>query len=99
MGMEQRQYPAASAVGGTLYVCGGSSGLMHTPLNSVERFDPAHGLWKAVLPMAERRRGATASSVGGRLYVCGGTYIDVLSSAERYDPEAPNWEVLPPMSA
>merc|ERR1719329_1800729 len=85
-------------MGGSLYVCGGSSGLMHTPLCSVERLDISVGVWKPVPAMAERRRGAAVAAMGGKLYVAGGTYIEVLSSAERFDPETSTWNALPPMS-
>eukprot|EP00927_Polykrikos_kofoidii_P056158 TRINITY_DN50322_c0_g1_i1.p1 TRINITY_DN50322_c0_g1~~TRINITY_DN50322_c0_g1_i1.p1 ORF type:complete len:418 (-),score=60.76 TRINITY_DN50322_c0_g1_i1:275-1528(-) len=98
---ERRGWPAAGALAGLLYVCGGRDE-QREPLNSVERLRTDGTTWEPVAPMAEQRAGAAAAAVAGRLYVCGGAFgAQMLSSAERFDPKAqiPTWEFLPAMTS
>eukprot|EP00933_Yihiella_yeosuensis_P036414 TRINITY_DN30167_c0_g1_i1.p1 TRINITY_DN30167_c0_g1~~TRINITY_DN30167_c0_g1_i1.p1 ORF type:complete len:389 (-),score=83.77 TRINITY_DN30167_c0_g1_i1:218-1216(-) len=96
--LEARDSPAAAAVGGHLYVCGGDN-IGFQPLQTVERYDPKLHRWEALPSMAERRSGAAAAACGGCIYVCGGSDgTQQLSSAERFDPETGVWERLPSMS-
>ncbi|CAK0880884.1 unnamed protein product [Prorocentrum cordatum] len=91
--MRQRRSGAtASVVAGGLYVCGGSDG--DEMLSSVERFEPRRGAWEPARPMACARDGASSGVLSGRLYVCGGRASEhlQLSSVERFDPCARDWE-------
>lgn len=97
---EERTCPAAVAMHGRLYVCGGFSGQIRH--SSVECLDPGEGAgaaWESLRPMAVARVAPVAAVLRGRLYVCGGRDAAFLSSAERYDPDEGTWEPLGPMSA
>jgi len=87
----------ATGVDGRIYAFGGEySGItsMYLPLNHVDRYDPATGIWSAVTPMPTAR-GCTAAAVGGNglIYVFGGFDRDInpLNTVEAYDPAANTW--------
>ena len=60
----------AQPVGKYLYLLGGCDGDLR-PLSTVERFDPASGVWEAVRPIQIARRGCTATVAKGRIYISG----------------------------
>lgn len=96
---EPRGWPAASVLGGYLYVCGGRDE-QREPLSSAERLGPSGRVWDALPRMSEQRAGAGAAAAAGRLYVAGGAFgSQMLRSAERYDPWAGAWEALPAMQS
>lgn len=59
--LQQRFAPAAAAVAGKLYVCGGADDTGQ--LDSVECFDPSVNCWKEVPPMHAPRMRAAAAAV------------------------------------
>ena len=84
-----------------LYVVGGGrNGNNNAQRSDLLRTDPrAPRGWDALRPMCvPRYYFAGAFGPDGWLYVAGGyTHSGQLSCAERYDPRADRWEVLPPM--
>eukprot|EP00439_Symbiodinium_sp_Y106_P043445 s1459_g5.t1 len=82
-----------------LYVVGGLDDSF-TPLNAVERFDPADGSWESLPPINTARHGVCLAVVGGQLYVIGGELRGVaLADVQRFNPWGiQKWEQLPPMS-
>ncbi|OLP94248.1 Kelch-like protein 20 [Symbiodinium microadriaticum] len=82
-----------------LYVVGGLDDSF-TPLNAVERFDPADGSWESLPPINTARHGVCLAVVGGQLYVIGGELRGVaLADVQRFNPWGiQQWETLPPMS-
>ncbi|CAJ1381963.1 unnamed protein product [Effrenium voratum] len=96
---ERRGWPAAVALQGLLYVCGGRDE-QREPLSSVERLNISPSIWLPLPNLSSQRAGASAAACGGRLYVCGGAFgAQMLNSVERFDPKVGTWETLPPMSA
>eukprot|EP00434_Breviolum_minutum_P019563 symbB.v1.2.017258.t1/scaffold1346.1/size178581/11 len=96
---ERRGWPAAVALQGLLYVCGGRDE-QREPLSSVERLNNFPSIWLPLPSLSSQRAGASAAACGGRLYVCGGAFgAQMLNSVERFDPKVGTWETLPPMSA
>lgn len=96
---EGRSWAAAAALGGEIYVCGGTDGVR--VLNSVERFCPGAGTWSPAPPMLERREGGAATcgaanaSEESCLIVCGGGDGDsILRSAECFDLAKGVWTSL-----
>lgn len=90
---------SATAIADQLYVCGG----FDLPTNqdhlstmvtysSVERFDPAEGVWRAFTPMLSPRGLHAAVALKGRLYVCGGwDHCSPTSTMEYFDPILGRW--------
>lgn len=95
----------AAALGGQIYVVGGSHGRSFDDhsrftLDSAERYDPASRTWTMLPPMRMERSGCVAAAgADGRLYVFGGEDDDQwFESCERYDPLTRRWEWLPGMN-
>merc|ERR1712060_964171 len=86
---------AGAAVGGKLYIVGGSSG--QQPLDMAECFDPTLGRWEIVPPMLTARQRCAAAGLDGRLYVLGGENNRPLAVVERFDPGLRCWEAFPSM--
>lgn len=81
----------ASAVSGTILVCGGAG------LNSVEALSLEAGAWSALQPMQVPRSRHAAAFSGRYLIVSGGfneTDFQVNSSVERYDPLTGTWVLM-----
>ena len=95
-----RSRHGVAVLDGRLYAVGGLDGTRHRryALRSVERYDPATGVWEAVASMHKRRCDAGVAVLDGRLYAVGGydgtTYF---SSVERYDPATGAWEAVASM--
>jgi len=90
-------------VGGQLYVCGGWSDNSDAgfKLASVERFDPAVGMWETMPSMHARRAEEFAVlEFEGLIYAfgCGTKDGDLLFCVERFDIQQACWEELPPPS-
>ena len=82
---------------GELWVLGGEDE-NHTPLQSVEVWNPQANSWRASPHFRQRRRGHVGGVVGGSLVIAGGfgdAYVP-LTSAEAFSP-ATGWTSLPPM--
>lgn len=103
--LQERARASTVAVKGCLYVCGGHA--WPRALNSVERLVPPDrpGIcgtdlcsWEVAPPMLQGRWNASAAVINGRFYVCAGhSGQRVLSSVERFDPDAGAWESMPAM--
>jgi len=92
--------PAVVALGGCVYVMGGSTqaeeGIKH--LCTVEMMD-ASGMWVPVASMHSVRSSASAVAVGGLIYVFGGfDGSQRAESVERYDPVSDTWEFIAAMT-
>jgi N-acetylneuraminic acid mutarotase len=94
---------------GTPLVIGGGTDTSAT--RRVEKFDIQEKVWKPVAPMFEPRWGfASAVLDDGRIVVAGGRILAqkgaafaedqmvILRSVEVYDPDANQWNALPPMN-
>jgi len=97
---EARAGAVAGAVGGQLFVCGGTGAFLQ-PLSSVERYDASLGTWSTGPEMLAARTGASAGVLAGMFFVFGGIgpNSEVLSSVERLDPGQGAWVQLPPLSS
>jgi hypothetical protein len=84
---------AAAAVGGELYVMGGTTRSGNTA--AVWSFSPDSGTWTARSPLPEPRFNHEAVAVGGRVYVLGG-YLDGRERDDvfAYEPASDRWSRL-----
>jgi len=96
--------PAVVALGGKLYVFGGSEEYFTGAVAESWVYDPAagpQGTWSALAPMPTARGGATARVVGDAIYVVGGIDFDhSLAVVEVFHPGAGaggGWSAAPPM--
>merc|ERR1712216_405224 len=83
---------AAAAMGGKIYVTGGS--YQGSRMNSVYVYDPQADAWTQLASMGTARWLHAATAVGGKLYVfggMGGEDDEKLSMAEVYDPASDSW--------
>ena len=81
---------AAAAMGGKIYVTGGSN--LGNTVSSVCVYDPQADAWTQLASMGIARRVHASAAVGGKLYVFGGnTTSEPLSTAEVYDPASDSW--------
>lgn len=107
-----RGAPAADALNGIIFVCGGyTESRMEALTNSCEAYDTRTDQWTFIQPMAQARYYAHAVSVDGVLFVLGGggesgvrgttrvsAHSGYSSTVERYDPTIGTWELMPPTS-
>jgi len=92
-----RAYCAAAALGGCVYVYGGSTADGGF-LRSAERYDPSLNCWEALPPMQVSRVALSAAAAHNRLWAIGGNNdMLVHSSVECFDPKANAWQPMPPM--
>ena len=82
---------AAVAMGGKIYVTGGS--YQWESVNSAYVYDPQADAWTQLASMSVARQLHASAAVGGKLYVfCGyGAGTVRLSTAEVYDPASDSW--------
>jgi N-acetylneuraminic acid mutarotase len=83
---------AGAALGGRMYVAGGSDGERAIARASV--FDPARNEWTALPEMPRAVVGHCAAAAGGRVYVLGGREAvggAPLAAVASYDPAARAW--------
>ena len=98
-GPTARQYAAAAALDGRVYVLGGQrtdSGVTPGPATAaVEVYDPVANTWTEAPPMPTARMGLVAAVVNGRLYAIGGRTDGYSTSAvgtvEEFDPATQVW--------
>jgi hypothetical protein len=84
-----RGYFGAAAVGGKVYVVGGSyNGVGGEAQN--EAYDPVANSWTTQAVMPTARYGLSAVAVGGKVYAVGG-YGNTQQENEAYDPVANSW--------
>jgi len=92
-----RFWATGAAVGGRMYMCGGTSG--GGALSSCDCFDPDHGTWENLPDMLQRRVWPACCAIAGCLYVFGGRDGNrVLDAVEVYDVAVSQWERLEPMN-
>jgi N-acetylneuraminic acid mutarotase len=100
-----RYYLGAAALGGKVYVVGGSE-ITSTPsaLKSADVFDSSTGKWSAIADMSTARSGSPGTvALNGKIYVMGGDTGDgpnqrQLASAEVFDPDTGRWSAIADMS-
>lgn len=85
-----RQFAAATALDGKIYVFGGDDGRGSSKtrqnfLDSVEIYDPLQDTWTPGKPMPVRRAGLAATVLKGQIYLFGGDFQD-LSRNSPYGP-------------
>ena len=82
---------AAVAMGGKIYVTGGS--YQWESVNSAYVYDPQADAWTQLASMSVARQLHASAAVGGKLYVFGGCGAGSvrLSTAEVYDPASDSW--------
>lgn len=90
---------AAGAIGGKLYVAGGSgaSGQVTTALHV---YNPATNSWATLAKMPTGRQAAAAGVLDGKLYVTGGrSAAGELRTVEAYNPATNSWTAKAPLPA
>ncbi|MBI4388903.1 MAG: galactose oxidase, partial [Nitrospinae bacterium] len=89
-------------VGGKLYVIGGFSTGMWTPVNATYEYDPVKDSWTEKAHMPTARGAMAATAIDGKIYVVGGAYKSMLrlvntGANEVYDPAEDRWRRLKPI--
>lgn len=80
-----------------MYVLGGF-GNLQSPVDVVEKYDPASGQWSVVQPMKRKRRYVCAVALNNRLYAIGGYDASSrLNTVECFDPLSSQWTAMTPM--
>lgn len=80
-----------------MYALGGF-GNLQSPVDVVEKYDPASGQWSVVQPMKRKRRYVCAVALNNRLYAIGGYDASSrLNTVECFDPLSSQWTVMTPM--
>jgi large repetitive protein len=97
--------PAVAAVGGKLYVFGGSTAPFSGAVTNAAVYNPDTNpdpnittpAWSTIAPMPTARGGATAQVINGDIYVVGGMNSSGASvnTVEIYDPETNSWSTGP----
>jgi len=100
--LEPRGEVAAAAVGGKIYVLGGSAlGEDAQTLN--EEYNPATDRWRLRAPMPRGLSHVGAVGMNGKIYVVGGftrnVHMDAQDAALEYDPAKDTWRTLAPMKS
>lgn len=98
-GPSAREYAAAVALGGRVYVMGGQrtdAGVIPGPATAVvEVYDPVTNTWASAPPMPTARMGLVAAVANGRIYAIGGRTDGFSTSAvgtvEEFDPSTQLW--------
>ena len=98
MDVSRSATPGCAALGGKLYVVGGSTSLTwYTPGGIV--YDPIDNSWNAIAPMDISRGAPGLAALGGKLYAAGGwggnTAFDTV---EVYDPIINSWNYVASMN-
>ena len=86
-----RQAPAACAIGGLVYVVGGSTG-PSTYLNSLEIYDPTTDSWSSGTSMPTARAFMAYAVANGKFCVIGGNGNPLyITAVEVYNPATDSW--------
>ncbi len=89
-----RNWTSCAAVNGKIYVIGGDTTFLSTPLKTVSAYDPTTDTWATKADMPTARLAAAAAVVDGKIYVMGGLTTvgaTLLSTVEVYDPVTDTW--------
>jgi N-acetylneuraminic acid mutarotase/glucose/arabinose dehydrogenase len=97
--------PAVAAVGGKLYVFGGSTAPFSGAVSNAAVYNPDTNpdpnittpAWTSIAPMPTARGAATAQVINGDIYVIGGLNSSgaSLNTVEVYDPDTNTWSTAP----
>jgi N-acetylneuraminic acid mutarotase len=89
--LEARLEPMLAALGGALFVFGGSDG--HTELQTVESYAPGSDAWTPRARMPRERRGGVALAIADRIVLVGGVGGDgnLVREIDIYDPARDRW--------
>jgi N-acetylneuraminic acid mutarotase len=88
----------AQAIGGKIYVTGGTTTEGVRPFNQLDIYDPVADAWTSGEAMPTAREHLASCALDGKMLVVGGWNEDVSTAvAEEYDPQANSWQTLPPM--
>ena len=88
--------PAVAAIGGKIYVAGGTGSDMVG--NELEVYDPSVDKWLILAPMGISRNHTAGGAIGGRFHVVGGRGSSNASTAhEAYDPATNTWTARAPL--
>jgi N-acetylneuraminic acid mutarotase len=94
-GMPQpRAYHTAVAVGGNIYVMGGSNGTSSNAVNTVYIYNPATDTWTTGASMPAARAQHAAVAISGRIFVVGGSTIvngTGTNTVWEYNPTTNTW--------
>jgi Kelch motif/Galactose oxidase, central domain len=108
---EPRDEPRAVAVGGSIYLVGGTLGIEELAKDvyrldasdQLTRFDPRSGRYEELAPMPLALNHVGLGAYRGDVYVVGGygsrNDINTSDAFFRYDPETDRWSRLPDMPA
>ncbi|MDN4473492.1 Kelch repeat-containing protein [Demequina zhanjiangensis] len=92
--------PAVVALGGKVYVFGGSTLPFSGAVDESWVYDPAIDTWSALADMPTARGGVNAATTGGLIYVAGG--MDgtgaSIDTVEVYDPSNDTWSTVAPLT-
>ncbi len=90
--------PAAVAIGQSVYVIGGFSGVTNVPTAKVRVLDVGSKSWREVAPLPAARGGHAAVVLDGKIHVLGGgNAISTLASHSVYDPATNSWSEAAPL--
>jgi len=96
-----RNEVVAAAVGGKIYVLGGSVA-GNWQLTRNEEYDPATDRWRVRAPMPSGASHMAAAVLDGRILAIGGfvgqDHKGAVDHVFEYDPAADTWRTLPPLS-
>ncbi|RLL54055.1 HYR domain-containing protein [Mariprofundus sp. EBB-1] len=94
---------SAEAIGGKIYVVGGSDPVTGLSTNSLGIYNSATDTWASGLPMPSKRLRTVTGVIDGKLYVAGGLSNNITfmqrDSLEIYDPATDIWTTGTPMPA
>lgn len=108
---EPRDEPRAVAIGDSIYLVGGTTGIEEIAADSyvldasdeLTRFDPRSGRYEQLAPLPRPLNHVGLTVYRGDIYVAGGygRLVDAKTSRAffRYDPETDRWSRLPDMPA
>ena len=91
---EAIDHAAAAALGGYIYVAGGSVEKLVS--NKFWRYDPVDDSWAAMPPLPVPRYAATMQAIDGKLYLIGGasSHAQDERSIEVFDPATASWKLI-----
>lgn len=88
-------YASATALGESIYVCGGHTNMGSS--NSASVYLPKLDSWTEIAPLNQKRAHHGSVSLNNRVYVIGGKNSSTLNSCESYNPKSNTWTFIQPM--